>query len=116
MSHCGNGSHEQKQPQRPCAFVSVCPINAHEVQYLRGKKQHNADRIVHIQNKQQNIRRSGETDGRGGGKKPAEQSVSAEQPKPQQQAKSPDGEKKRSNRRYYHRGKPKNKGGQAQDK
>ncbi len=53
---------------------------------------------------------------RGGGKKPAEQSVSAEQPKPQQQAKSPDGEKKRSNRRYYHRGKPKNKGGQAQDK
>ncbi len=53
---------------------------------------------------------------RRGGKKPAEQSVSAEQPKPQQQAKSPDGEKKRSNRRYYHRGKPKNKGGQAQDK
>ena len=52
---------------------------------------------------------------RGGGKKPAEQSVSAEQPKPQQQAKSPDGEKKRSNRRYYHRGKPKNKGGQAQN-
>lgn len=52
---------------------------------------------------------------RRGGKKPAEQSVSAEQPKPQQQAKSPDGEKKRSNRRYYHRGKPKNKGGQAQN-
>ena len=52
---------------------------------------------------------------RGGGKKPAEQSTSAEQPKPQQ-AKSQDGEKKRSNRRYYHRGKPKNKGGQAQDK
>ena len=52
---------------------------------------------------------------RGGGKKPAEQGVSAEQPKPQQQAKSPDGEKKRSNRRYYHRGKPKNKGGQAQN-
>ena len=52
---------------------------------------------------------------RGGGKKPAEQSVSAEQPKLQQQAKSPDGEKKRSNRRYYHRGKPKNKGGQAQN-
>ena len=51
---------------------------------------------------------------RGGGKKPAEQSVSAEQPKPQQ-AKSQDGEKKRSNRRYYHRGKPKNKGGQAQN-
>ena len=45
--------------------MSVCPINTHEVQYLRGKKQHNADRIVHIQNKQQNIRRSGETDGRG---------------------------------------------------
>lgn len=52
---------------------------------------------------------------RRGGKKPAEQSVSAEQPKLQQQAKSPDGEKKRSNRRYYHRGKPKNKGGQAQN-
>ena len=52
---------------------------------------------------------------RGGGKKPAEQSASTEQPKPQQ-AKSQDGEKKRSNRRYYHRGKPKNKGGQAQDK
>lgn len=52
---------------------------------------------------------------RRGGKKPAEQSVSAEQPKPQQQVKSPDGEKKRSNRRYYHRGKPKNKGGQAQN-
>ena len=51
---------------------------------------------------------------RGGGKKPAEQSASAEQPKPQQ-AKSQDGEKKRSNRRYYHRGKPKNKGGQAQN-
>ena len=52
---------------------------------------------------------------RRGGKKPAEQSTSAEQPKPQQ-VKSQDGEKKRSNRRYYHRGKPKNKGGQAQDK
>ncbi len=50
---------------------------------------------------------------RGSGKKPAEQKP-AEQQKPQQ-AKSPDGEKKRSNRRYYHRGKPKNKGGQAQN-
>lgn len=50
---------------------------------------------------------------RGGGKKPAEQR-SAEQQKPQQ-SKSPDVEKKRSNRRYYHRGKPKNKGGQTQN-
>lgn len=45
---------------------------------------------------------------RGGGKKPAEQKP-AEQQRPQQ-AKGPDAEKKRSNRRYYHRGKPKNKG------
>lgn len=65
---------------------------------------------VPAQKKRSRNRRS-----RRGGKKPAEQSVSAEQPKPQQQAKSPDGEKKRSNRRYYHRGKPKNKGGQAQN-
>ena len=51
---------------------------------------------------------------RGSGKKPDGQKP-AEQPKPQQQAKSPDGEKKKNNRRYYHRGKPKNKGGQTQN-
>ena len=50
---------------------------------------------------------------RGGGKKPAEQKP-AEQQRPQQ-AKGPDAEKKRSNRRYYHRGKPKNKGDQTQN-
>lgn len=50
---------------------------------------------------------------RGGGKKPAEQKP-AEQQRPQQ-AKDPDAEKKRSNRRYYHRGKPKNKGDQTQN-
>ena len=63
---------------------------------------------------QEQKKRSRSRRSRRGGKKPAEQSVSAEQPKPQQ-AKSQDGEKKRSNRRYYHRGKPKNKGGQAQN-
>ncbi len=52
---------------------------------------------------------------RSSGKKPDGQKP-AEQPKPQQQqAKSPDGEKKKNNRRYYHRGKPKNKGGQTQN-
>ena len=50
---------------------------------------------------------------RGGGKKPADQKP-AEQQRPQQ-AKGPDAEKKRSNRRYYHRGKPKNKGDQTQN-
>ena len=50
---------------------------------------------------------------RGSGKKPAEQKP-AEQQRPQQ-AKGPDAEKKRSNRRYYHRGKPKNKGDQTQN-
>ena len=50
---------------------------------------------------------------RGGGKKPAEQKP-AEQQRPQQ-AKGPDAEKKRSNRRYYHRGKHKNKGDQTQN-
>ena len=50
---------------------------------------------------------------RRGGKKPDGQQP-AEQPKSQQE-KSSDGEKKRSGRRYYHRGKPKNKGGQAQN-
>ena len=48
---------------------------------------------------------------RGGGKKPAEQKP-AEQQRPQQ-AKGPDAAKKRSNRRYYHRGKPNNKGDQT---
>lgn len=51
---------------------------------------------------------------RGGGKKPAEQQKPTEQQKPQQTG-SADGEKKRSNRRYYYRGKPKNKGGQTQN-
>ena len=50
---------------------------------------------------------------RGGGKKPAEQKP-AEQQRPQQ-AKGPDAEKKRSNRRFYHRGEPKNKGDQTQN-
>lgn len=51
---------------------------------------------------------------RGGGKKPAEQQKPTEQQKPQQTG-SADGEKKRSNRRHYYRGKPKNKGGQTQN-
>ena len=50
---------------------------------------------------------------RGGGKKPAEQKPAEQQRL--QQAKGPDAEKKRSNRRYYHRGKPKNKGDQTQN-
>ena len=50
---------------------------------------------------------------RGGGKKPAEQKPAEQQRL--QPAKGPDAEKKRSNRRYYHRGKPKNKGDQTQN-
>jgi cell fate regulator YaaT (PSP1 superfamily) len=58
---------------------------------------------------------------RGGEKKqPVEQNKAeqkkAEQPKPHQEAKPEQGEKKRPNRRYYHRGKPKNKGGKPQER
>ena len=83
----------------------------------RGGKKPNGEAKPKLQTEQEASAREGKkpeagpkprNNRHGGGKKPAEQQ------KPQQTG-SADGEKKRSNRRYYYRGKPKNKGGQTQN-
>lgn len=83
----------------------------------RGGKKPNGEAKPKLQTEQEASAREGKkpeagpkprNNRRGGGKKPAEQQ------KPQQTGNA-DGEKKRSNRRYYYRGKPKNKGGQTQN-
>lgn len=89
----------------------------------RGGKKPNGEAKPKLQTEQEASAREGKkpeagpkprNNRRGGGKKPAEQQKPTEQQKPQQTG-SADGEKKRSNRRYYYRGKPKNKGGQTQN-
>ena len=89
----------------------------------RGGKKPNSEAKPKLQTEQEASAREGKkpeagpkprNNRRGGGKKPAEQQKPTEQQKPQQTG-SADGEKKRSNRRYYYRGKPKNKGGQTQN-
>jgi cell fate regulator YaaT (PSP1 superfamily) len=89
----------------------------------RGGKKPNGEAKPKLQTEQEASAREGKkpeagpkprNNRRGGGKKPTEQQKPAEQQKPQQTG-SADGEKKRSNRRYYYRGKPKNKGGQTQN-
>lgn len=89
----------------------------------RGGKKPNGEAKPKLQTEQEASAREGKkpeagskprNNRRGGGKKPAEQQKPTEQQKPQQTG-SADGEKKRSNRRHYYRGKPKNKGGQTQN-
>lgn len=90
----------------------------------RGGKKHTEAKIHDEQPAQESAPAEGEKKSvrphsknrRGGGKKPAAEKPAAEQQptRPQQNHKPAEGEKKRPNRRRHPRGKPKNKGEQAQ--